>query len=393
MSFVANYFGGRKVSGLALGLLAVISLAASARADFDYYWDANGKTNLAGSATGTWGADSYLTDSYWGTNQCFGSPNRISLTFAAFGTTPWDEVGSYIVTVYQTQICNDIIFMHGTPTLRNGGLDKKSPYIGVLNEGQTATINSIITSAAGSSNGITKYAMGELVLGHTNTYRGPTTIEGGTLRLGAPQVLPPGSMLVLANGDTRTNGGYSDTPATFATGGFSQNMGQLSLTGPNADVARTLDFGSGASALKFADSSTQDWSGLRLTVLNFTPGVDTLRIGTNQNGLTQDQLNSIQFPDYSNIPAAMDTNGFVYPNVPFITSFKRIDPHTVQITWNSIPGRRYAVFFKTNLDDPDWQDFGTVINADDYSSSTTDTLDGSDHRFYVIELLPSAPPS
>jgi hypothetical protein len=57
----------------------------------------------------------------------------------------------------------------------------------------------------------------------------------------------------------------------------------------------TIDFGAGASTLVFANSSSLAWSsGAVLNLANWS-AADTLRLGTDDTGLTAAQLNDIEF--------------------------------------------------------------------------------------------------
>lgn len=126
-----------------------------------------------------------------------------------------------------------------------------------------------------------------------NTYAGTTTINGGTIRLGASERISDGSSLLL-------NGG------TFDSAGFSETLGA-----PDVDAPSILDFGSGASALAFADSDAQTWVGI-LTVINWTEGLDTFRVGLDGIGFDA-QLAQIQFADYANARGQIDANGYIAP--------------------------------------------------------------------------------
>jgi autotransporter-associated beta strand protein len=271
-----------------------------------------------------------------------------------------------------------------------GVIEKDTAPIGVLNQLETATIYSTISSAAGTSDGITKYAFGILILAATNTYSGPTTIEGGILQLGAPQVLPPTSPLILANGGTE---GYFNTAAKLKTAGFSQDFGPLSIIGGSPYVLRTLDFGAGDCALAFADSHDQDWNGIPLTIVNYTPGSDTLRFGTNASGLTPAQLASIIFMDQSQIPGEIDAQGFVTPAYPRVLSVQQVATTTFRLTWNAIPERSYQVQYKTSPDADGWNDAGEAITAEDTIASFDDEAGSDQARFYRIVLTPYQPAS
>ena len=134
-----------------------------------------------------------------------------------------------------------------------------------------------------------KSGAGTLTLAGASTLTGDLRVNGGTLQLGGSNLLADTAALVLAGG-------------TFATSGHSETLGSLQLV-----TGSTIDFGSGASALAFADSSGLAWSGT-LTLLNFTSGQDTLRFGTSSAGLTAAQLASVSF---GGNPGQIDAAGFV----------------------------------------------------------------------------------
>jgi autotransporter-associated beta strand protein len=145
------------------------------------------------------------------------------------------------------------------------------------------------------SGGLYKSGAGTLTLGGNldNTYSGGTTIEQGKI--------------VIAKNNAFGTGGLTLKGGTIeATGSFVQTLGTLSLKGD-----ATIDFGNGATTFNLADSSALDWSTFTLNIENWSEGVDSLRIGTDSNGLTSDQLAQIKFVDLGNAPAQIDANGFV----------------------------------------------------------------------------------
>jgi autotransporter-associated beta strand protein len=386
-----------------LGAWLLLAAALPAAADTPtYYWDTDGNNPGAGyPLDGNW--DSVTPN--WSTDPTGSSPtfpytNRANVYFAATGDPTWTDngVGGYTVTIDGVIPVSDIQIEDGTCTIvatPPGYLDKDTPAIGVFNLGQIATINAPIASTAGTSNGITKYAWGTLVLGGTNTYLGPTTIEGGTLQLAGPQLIPNGSPLVLANGGT---GGYVDTPATLATGGFSQTLGSLTVTGAYDNVTRTLDLGNGPGTLAFADSHLQNWNGIPLTIVNYSNGVSSLRFGTNRAGLTATQLSLIQFeigafPLSYYVPASINANGFVTPISPPILSVTPSGSTNWVITWSAISGQRYTLHYKANLTDSTWSDVGDVVTATGSTVTLTNSVGSSSHGFYWVEPLPPQPPS
>ena len=368
--------------------------ALQARADTPtYYWDTNGSGDGAGNPPdGLWGANSQVwTLDGGGYSPTFSYSSRANIVFAATDGAYWSDTLDYTVTINGVAQVSDIVIKDGNCTLTNefGNLEKDTPYISVLNEGQTATIYSAIASKAGTTNGITKYSWGTLVLGGTNSYYGPTTIEGGTLRLAAPQVLPRDSTLVLAGGDTRTNSGYSSTAPKFDTGGYSQALGPLLLTGPYTNLFHTIDFGHGASALVFADSHTQNWGGILLHLANYKPGVDSLRFGTNSSGLTATQLKLIRFTDSLNVPGRIDASGFVTPVPPPTLSLVANGSNCVTLSWDAIDGRSYNIQSKANLKDAYWStNFISDVIGTNNAASCTDTLSTNSHRLYRVQLKP-----
>lgn len=189
----------------------------------------------------------------------------------------------------------DIIFTGAYPTTSTNAT--------INNNGGTLTIDGAFNTTIGTTGrgdiantgGLIKNGSGTLTLSGTlaNTYTGPTTINAG--RIVANKVNALGS------GPLTLSGGILET------GGYSQMLGTLDL-----NSGSTMDFGSGDSDLVFADSDSQDWNGSFLTILNWTEGVDSIRIGTDGTGFDT-QLALFRFADFGNAPGQIDANGFVTP--------------------------------------------------------------------------------
>lgn len=161
----------------------------------------------------------------------------------------------------------------------------------------STTRNEIRGGISGTAtSGVTKIGTGTLLLdnpGLPSDYTGPTTVVNGRLQLGRPNQIPNASKLVL-------NGGI------FDTGGFSDTLGALRLGG-----SATIDFGtSDTVSLILGDSHLELWSAGTLNILGFNAGLDTLRFGTDANGLTTSQLAQISF---DGIAATISNMGFVQP--------------------------------------------------------------------------------
>ena len=221
------------------------------------------------------------------------------------------------ITGTGTTVTNASSFQMGTQALTvsiggtqtwNGGANGLSIFAVDLGNNRTLTLdgagttagtrNEIVFGIDGTgTSGVTKQGAGTLLFSGTNFYTGATTVSAGTLQLGASERISSSSNLVM-------NGG------TFNTGGFDETVGKLSLTNFS-----TIDFGSSnASDLVFSLSSDQVWGGFTLNIMNFNVGLDTLRFGTNNTGLTSSQLlNNIRFNGTT--AGQIDSNGFVTPTV------------------------------------------------------------------------------
>jgi len=155
-----------------------------------------------------------------------------------------------------------------------------------VTSGNTLTINT--ADRLRDSGALTKKGAGTLQISASqSTYTGNIDVNGGTLLLGASNVISSSSNLTLSGG-------------TFATGGFSETLGTLTLTANSI-----INLGGGSSILHFANSSGVAWTaGAILSIYNWSGtavtggGTDQLYFGTGLTGLTSSQLSQIYF--YSN---------------------------------------------------------------------------------------------
>jgi autotransporter-associated beta strand protein len=273
------------------------------------------------------------------------------------------------VNVSGTQTAEYLTFEEGNVTLSGGSLNLSGAG-GVVNVGYfaAATLNTVLVG----STGLTKNDLGTLILGRANTYTGATVLQQGVLQVGAAGVIPTGSTLVITNS--------TSDRATFATGGFSQNLGPLSVQGVDWALQRVIDVGNGASALAFADSSSLDWNNMPLLVVNYTPGVDSLRFGTSSAGLTATQLGLIRFADFAYATAQIDSSGYVTPVLPAGS--------WTQLSWAAADNRTYQVQYKDNLDDASWTALSPDVVALGTTASTIDTTATGANRFYRVAVVP-----
>jgi fibronectin-binding autotransporter adhesin len=172
----------------------------------------------------------------------------------------------------------------------------------------TSTISGVIQNGGTGAGSLSKTGAGTLVLSGTNTYTGTTTVNTGTVQLGASNVLSDNSGLNLAGGTLNLNG-------------FSDRVGALSFSNGS-----TLDFGSGTNSFVFGNISS--YSGI-LTINSYANGSDYL--GSTTAGLAAAALNSMYFSGYGSgsVEAAGTTDagnglGLAY----------QITPNTTFLTWD-----------------------------------------------------------
>ncbi|MCY2931230.1 MAG: family 20 glycosylhydrolase [Planctomycetota bacterium] len=157
---------------------------------------------------------------------------------------------------------------------------------GGASEGWVDTPSYIDGSQANTLSGIFTLTQGSLTLaktGGTNkAVAGPLVIGGGSNRaqlyLNSSEQIGNSSMLTFTGADAR-----------FYTQGYSETLGALDVRGYG-----TIDFGAGASTVRFADSSADAWK-KTLSLTNYNLNTDHLYVGSNAGGLTDLQLQKLQF--------------------------------------------------------------------------------------------------
>ena len=154
--------------------------------------------------------------------------------------------------------------------------------------GQSPSYSGIIKDGAAGMT-FTKTGAGTQTLSGAQAYTGSTTISAGTLALGANDVIPNGSPVIMTGGtlDAVT---YTDTLST------------LEVTG-----AATINVGSGVS-LAFAGSSAKTWTGT--LAITGTVGSTSLRFGESAGGLSADQLLRITI---NGRKAVLSSQGYLIP--------------------------------------------------------------------------------
>jgi autotransporter-associated beta strand protein len=144
---------------------------------------------------------------------------------------------------------------------------------------------------------VTKIGAGTLILGGQNQWRGATTIDEGVLQLAVDNAITNVSDLIFNDGTTLKTGGYD---------------GDFDKVDVNGTV--TFDFESlGTSQISFKDSSSVAW-GTTLNMINYTEGSDSVRFGTDANGLTPTQLAGITVNGVSGY--SLDSDGYLVLAAP-----------------------------------------------------------------------------
>jgi fibronectin-binding autotransporter adhesin len=200
-------------------------------------------------------------------------------------------------------LTNGIIGAGTTTVLQSYNiLGTTQTFSGVISGNGSFTRNASATTGANSG--------GETIFTAGNTYTGATNVNRGTLTLnrtgGDSLIFTSGinidafGTLKLAQSNQIADGiPMNMIGSTFDTGGFSDELSTLDLGigGPSI-----IDLASGASILKFADSSAMGWDPLHeLHIYNYSGipyfggGIDQLHFGTSPAGLLQSQLDLIKF--------------------------------------------------------------------------------------------------
>jgi len=213
------------------------------------------------------------------------------MTIAGTGIAPGTKIAA--VNYDTRQITLDTPTTAAQLTHQNATISGTSNLDRTFTLGGTHTGENLIAAAIGNPSGtgklnLTKAGSGKWIVTGGNTYGGNTTISGGTLALGATNVLPDASPVSLGS-----------ATLDAATVGI-EDAGTLAVTG-SATIKLTP-----GSQIEF-DNSNGTWSGT-LNLTGFVSG-SSLKFGSSNTGLSANQLSKISAAGFTGF--ALDANGFL----------------------------------------------------------------------------------
>ncbi len=201
-----------------------------------------------------------------------------SLTWAA-SIGAWDIGAS---ANWTNAVAGTLVYADALPVVFDDTPAGSGPFTvtldtGVIPDGVTfnATKDYTITGSGtiAGAGGLTLQGAAAVTLATTNACTGATTLNAGTLALGANNALTTTNNVVLAGG-------------ALSMGSFTNTLGTLTVT---SDSTLAL----GAGELSFADCSAVTWTAAKKLALTGTLLAKTLRFGTSASGLTYTQLSNI----------------------------------------------------------------------------------------------------
>ena len=254
---------------------------------------------------------------------------------------------------------------------------------GTLTVGGNAstTFAGAITDAGGANSatggGLVKAGGGALTLSGSNSYAGPTQINGGTLNVSG--TLNAGGATVTVGNQAvlnLVNGTLAAGTVHVLAGGTLQGSGTVNAVVVN-DAGGTVTSGAG-QALVFNGGVTNN--GLLL----FTGGSALQGSGSIVNNGTLDISTGSQ-----TLPAGFVNHGTVLDASVIKVAGLSVSGANVTVTMQSYPGHNYQLQYRADLTAGSWQNLGGPAAGNGNVLSFTDGAGGSYNRgFYRVQVSP-----
>ena len=228
----------------------------------------------------------------------------------------------------------------------------------ILNGTGINTFNGILSGNGGGIN-VASGSTGTLQLSGANTYTGGTTLSGGTLRLGASEVIANISPVTM-------NGGI------LRTGAFSETYSTLSLTENS-----TINLDPSLQIHNFEASNLISWtSGKTLKIIGWTGNYNStsgtggkIFFGNNSTGLTAQQLSQIKF-----------FNGIINSDATQLSTGEVVPTGSLPITLTSFTGKEANKLIVLNwitASEKNNKNFEVLRSVDGNTFKTIGTVDGA----------------
>ena len=262
---------------------------------------ASANNSFSGSVTLTGGTTNITKLADSGSNSSLGTGSSSAPIRMNGGTLSYTGTGGDTTNRAIEMVAGAAINNNGSGTIdftaanvaQTGTASARTLTLGGTYTGGANTLGSIIGNSGTGANitSLVKNGNSTWILSNGNTYTGTTTVNAGTLALGANDVLPDNSAITMASG-------------TLNAATFSDAVGTLDVT-----AAAVINLGTGG-AVAFADSSAVDWTGGILNITG-TLGATSLRFGTSSSGLTPAQLAVITVNGSGAGTYTLDADGYL----------------------------------------------------------------------------------